>query len=69
MLPQTFPSSHRLRKPEEYSAVYDARVRESRGPLTVYARPNALGRGRGRAPRHHRGPRRRHLLPGVADAG
>ena len=46
MLPQTFPSSHRLRKPEEYSAVYDARVRESRGPLTIYARPNALGHPR-----------------------
>jgi len=31
-----------MRLPAEFSAVYEARVRESRGPLTVYARPNDL---------------------------
>jgi ribonuclease P protein component len=38
----TFPKSHRLHRREDFSAVYDAKVRESRGPLTVYARPNGL---------------------------
>ncbi|HZN69115.1 MAG TPA: ribonuclease P protein component [Tepidisphaeraceae bacterium] len=38
----TFPKSRRMRLPAEFSAVYEARVRESRGPLTVYARPNDL---------------------------
>ena len=42
----TFPKSHRLRHRLEFSAVYDARVRESRGPLTVYALPNDLGHPR-----------------------
>ena len=41
-----FPKSLHLRKPAEFSAVYDARVRESRGPLLVYALPNALGHPR-----------------------
>ena len=39
----TFPKSRHLRLPSEFSAVYDARVRESRGPLMAYALPNALG--------------------------
>jgi ribonuclease P protein component len=38
----TFPKSHRLHRREDFSAVYDAKVRESRGPLTVYGRPNGL---------------------------
>lgn len=38
----TFPKSHRLHRREDFAAVYDAKVRESRGPLTVYARPNGL---------------------------
>lgn len=42
----TYPKSHRLRSKAEISAVYDARVRESRGPLTIYAIPNDLGHPR-----------------------
>ena len=42
----TFPPSRRLRLPSEFSAVYNAKVRESRGPLTVYALPNELGHPR-----------------------
>ena len=37
-----FPKSHRLRSRADFSAVYDAKTRESRGPLTVYARPSEL---------------------------
>ena len=59
----TFPKSLHLRKPAEFSAVYDARARESRGPLLVYAVPNVLGHPRvglstsrkvGAAPRRNR---------------
>jgi len=39
----TFPKSRRLREREEFAAVYEAKVRESGGPLVVYARPNQLG--------------------------
>lgn len=39
----TFPKSRRLTKREQFAAVYDSKVRESRGPLVVYARPNGLG--------------------------
>jgi ribonuclease P protein component len=42
----TFPKSRHLRRAAEYEAVYGGRVRESRGPLTVYARPNDLGHPR-----------------------
>lgn len=42
----TFPRSHRLRKREDFKAVYETKVRESRGPLTVYARPNGLPHSR-----------------------
>ena len=42
----SFRPAHRLRLPREFSAVYDAKVRESRGPLTVYALPNELGHPR-----------------------
>lgn len=42
----TFPKTRRLRTREEFSAVYDAKVRESRGPLMIYARPNGLGHPR-----------------------
>jgi ribonuclease P protein component len=41
-LPYTFPKSHRLHGPTAFAAVYDQRIRDSRGPLTVYASPNAL---------------------------
>jgi ribonuclease P protein component len=42
----THPKSHHLRLPREFDAVYAAKVRESRGPVTVYATPNALGHPR-----------------------
>jgi ribonuclease P protein component len=42
----TFPKSRRLRTREEFSAVYDAKVRESRGPLMIYGRPNRLSHPR-----------------------
>jgi ribonuclease P protein component len=42
----TFRPAHRLRLPREFSAVYEARTRETRGPLTVYALPNELSHPR-----------------------
>ena len=39
----TLPKSRHLRLPSEFCAVYEAKTRESRGPLTVYALPNNLG--------------------------
>ena len=42
----TFRLAHRLRLPREFSAVYEAKTREARGPLTVYALPNGLGHPR-----------------------
>ncbi len=44
--PHTFPKSLHLRSPVEFAAVYDAKVRESRGPLLIYATPNDLGHPR-----------------------
>ena len=38
--------SRHLRLPSEFAAVYEAKTRESRGPLTVYAKPNDLGHPR-----------------------
>lgn len=38
----TFPKSRRMHTKADFAAVYDAKVRESRGPLVVYARPNGL---------------------------
>jgi ribonuclease P protein component len=38
----TLPKSHVLRVPRDFDAVFAARVKESRGPLTILARPNAL---------------------------
>lgn len=38
--PLTFRRSSRLTLAKEYVAVYDAKARKSRGPLTVYAMPN-----------------------------
>ena len=40
------PKSRHLRLPAEFSAVYEAKTRESRGPLTVYAKPNGLAHPR-----------------------
>jgi ribonuclease P protein component len=61
--PRTFPRTHRLSSPLRFTAVYDARVRETRGPIVVYALPNDLGHPRmglsvsrkvGTAPRRNR---------------
>lgn len=41
-----FPGSHRLKLPSQFRAVYEAKVRESRGPLTAYALPNDVGHSR-----------------------
>lgn len=40
--PLTFRTRHRLTHAREFDAVYDARVRKSRGPLWVFTRPNGL---------------------------
>jgi ribonuclease P protein component len=45
-LTYTFPQSHRLRGRLSFKSVFDARVRESRGPLTIYAMPNQLDHAR-----------------------
>jgi ribonuclease P protein component len=37
-----FPRSHRLSGKLAFAAVYDARSKESRGPLSVFSRPNGL---------------------------
>ena len=59
----TYPRSHRLGGRLQFAAVFDAKVRESRGPLNVYALPNDLGHPRlgisigrrvGTAPRRNR---------------
>ncbi len=42
----TFPRSHRLGGRLEFARVFEAKVRQARGPLMVYARPNDKG--------HHR---------------
>jgi ribonuclease P protein component len=39
----TFPKSHRLGGRYEFSAVFEHKTRESRGPLTLYAKPNDRG--------------------------
>ncbi|MBN4060246.1 ribonuclease P protein component [Planctomycetaceae bacterium AH-315-I19] len=41
-----FRKRHRLSKNLDYQAVFDASVRKSRGPMTVYTLPNALGHAR-----------------------
>jgi len=42
----TFRKSLRLRTRAEFSAVYEAKTRETRGPLVIYAKPNQLGHPR-----------------------
>jgi ribonuclease P protein component len=58
-----YPRSHRLSSPLRFKAVYDAKVRETRGPVVVYALPNDLPHSRlglsvsrrvGTAPRRNR---------------
>ncbi|MGH7213870.1 MAG: ribonuclease P protein component [Tepidisphaeraceae bacterium] len=43
---QTFPRTHRLGGRGSFTPIFDAGVRESRGPLTIYARPNDLAHPR-----------------------
>ncbi|HEV2296138.1 MAG TPA: ribonuclease P protein component [Tepidisphaeraceae bacterium] len=59
----TYPKSHRLGGRLQFAAVFDAKVRESRGPLTAYALPNnlahprlgiSIGRRVGTAPKRNR---------------
>lgn len=38
----TFPRAHRLSGVLRYAAVFDAKVKQSRGPLAVYSLPNGL---------------------------
>lgn len=40
--PLTFRPRHRLTHAREFDAVYDARIRKTRGPLWVFTRPNGL---------------------------
>jgi ribonuclease P protein component len=58
-----FSKSHRVRSRVDFSAVFDAKVRQSRGPLTAYALPTdhktprlglSVGRRVGTAPRRAR---------------
>jgi len=42
----TYPRTRRLRGRIEIARVYDAKIREGRGPLLVYALPNELGHPR-----------------------
>lgn len=42
LISYAFPKAHRLHGPPAFTAVYNGRVRESRGPLTIYALPNGL---------------------------
>ncbi len=37
----SYPRTHRLSSPPRFKAVYDARVRETRGPLAIHALPNS----------------------------
>ena len=41
-----FPKSHRLRNGAEFRAVYDTAVKKNQGPITVFAKPNALAHPR-----------------------
>ena len=59
----SFPRSHRLTGKLQFAAVYDAKVKTTRGPLVMYSLPNELGHLRmgisisrrvGTAPRRNR---------------
>ncbi|MFG0307079.1 MAG: ribonuclease P protein component [Phycisphaerales bacterium JB040] len=41
-----FRRRDRLTHAREFQSVFDARLRKSRGPITVFARPNGLGHDR-----------------------
>lgn len=60
----TFPRSHRLASKAQFQAVYDARIRETRGPLTISFLPNDLGHPRlgvSVAKRVGSAPKRNHI--------
>ena len=42
----TFPKSHRLSGKLAFAAVFEAKIRDTRGPLLIYAKPNDLGHSR-----------------------
>jgi ribonuclease P protein component len=42
VLRHTFPTTHRLHGAAAFAAVYDAGIREARGPLAAFVRANAL---------------------------
>jgi ribonuclease P protein component len=42
----TFPPSRRIRSSAQFSQVFNQRVRESRGPITIYCAPNGLAHPR-----------------------
>lgn len=44
--PLHFRARHRLTHARQFQAVYGARVRKARGPLTIFALPNELGHPR-----------------------
>jgi ribonuclease P protein component len=44
--PNTFPKTHRLRGKLLFAAVYDAKAKESWGPLVAYSLPNDAGHPR-----------------------
>jgi ribonuclease P protein component len=59
----SYPAKHRLGGKKQFSAVFDAKIRQSRGFLTIYARPNefeysrlgiSISRKVGTAPRRNR---------------
>ena len=63
MTKYSYPAKLRLQHARQFDAVYAAKVRETRGPLTVYAIPNELayprlglsvGRKIGTAPKRNR---------------
>jgi ribonuclease P protein component len=45
-LSHTYPKSHRLGGRLEFAAVFDAKVKDARGPLALYSLPNDLGHPR-----------------------
>ena len=45
-LSHTFPQAHRLTTPAHFAAVYEAHMRDTRGPIVVYGLPNELGHAR-----------------------
>jgi ribonuclease P protein component len=46
MTQYTYPAKLRLQHARQFDGVYAAKVRETRGPLTVFALPNDLGHPR-----------------------